>query len=387
MADQVKYLDQIKTNLQNAPLAEQKAQQAVSLLNQGRSQYATASKFEDISDILSKADGDPNRIKAGLTRFLNNPDNTQVWTDVEKQALKDAASGTGTEKLLKMFGKFGFDLGKGLTMGNTIGPVVGAAVTHGPVAPIVGTAARIGQTLSARGAAEKLLKTISSGGQGTIKATPMSGLLSAPAANIAQQIDSKTGQISQQASPQLSMPQSQTIAAPSQPMSYETTTKEPVNTAMRDQLSPLLDKIQKAESGNNPNAQNPQSSASGAFQFTNGTWAQMVKKYGQQTGITMQDKTNPQAQAVMARFLAQDNIKSLQKNLGRMPTKGELYQAHVLGAHGAAQLIRAVQSTPNRQAIMLFPKAVTGANHDLFFNGNTPKTVQQLYSTLSQKVA
>lgn len=184
--------------------------------------------------------------------------------------------------------------------------------------------------------------------------------------------------------------QTQTIAAPIQPMSY-TTEKPGGETEMQAAFkkagveSPLMESFRKAESNGNDNAKNPNSSASGPFQFTLPTWAGMVKKYGAQTGIGLQDINKPEAQSVMARLLAQDNIKSLQNNLGRMPTKGELYQAHVLGSDGASRLIRAQGS--GRPAFMLFPRAVTTANNSIFFAPNgQPRTVEQVYSLLGNKV-
>ena len=157
----------------------------------------------------------------------------------------------------------------------------------------------------------------------------------------------------------------------------------PDNTEMVN-ASPDVSSFVKPESGGNPNAKNPNSSASGLYQFTNKTFNDMVARHGKETGITFADKNNPQAQATMARLYAQDNIKVLEPALGRMPTKGELYQAHVLGPTGAARLINA---NPNQEAIMLFPRNVLDANHGLFFSGKRPITVAELQNKLSSKVA
>lgn len=166
-----------------------------------------------------------------------------------------------------------------------------------------------------------------------------------------------------------------------EPLSYNA--KEPVNTSMRDQL---MGAFAKAESNNNPNAKNPNSSASGLMQFTDGTWRQMVKRYGAETGISLQDKGDPKAQKVMAQLYAKDNINRMQPFLKRMPTRGELYIGHFLGADGALRLINAANTQPDKQAIMLFPKAVTSANHSIFFNGDRPKTALQVYQHLASKV-
>lgn len=355
---------------------------AADFLNQGRQQYVQASKFEDIADILTKADGDPNKIKSGLTRFMNNENNTRGWTGAELDALKNAASSGTTEKLLKMGGKFGFDLGTSTTSGNTVAPIVGGAaatLAGGPiggiVAPIAGTAARIGQKLTARGKAQSLLNTIEKGPSGSV--TPQ---LPAKAAGLGQILPSPM--LNQSQSQQVQQPVTQQQLAPAQPMGYETTQPELANSPANG--LPDISSFEKAESGGNPNAKNPNSSASGLLQFTNKTWANMVAKYGQDTGINLSNKSSPQAQRVMAALLARDNAQSLQKTIGRMPDKGELYMAHVLGASGAAKLINA---DPNKEGILLFPRQVFDANHNIFFNQGRPRTAGEVYQILANKVA
>lgn len=154
-------IDNVVTSLDNKGLVNG-GEEAVSLLKQGRAAYAQASKFEDVADILTKADGDPNKIKSGLTRFLNNTDNTAGWNYEELSTLRDAArSGIG-EKLLKMGGKFGIDLGSSLNAGNTVLPILSGSLSGG-VAPALGTVARQLQKYMARGKAEQLLQTLQSG--------------------------------------------------------------------------------------------------------------------------------------------------------------------------------------------------------------------------------
>ncbi|MDE2099131.1 MAG: hypothetical protein KGL39_17890 [Patescibacteria group bacterium] len=158
------------------------------------------------------------------------------------------------------------------------------------------------------------------------------------------------------------------------------------NMKPRSDASDFLTKERMAESGGNPNAKNPNSTASGPYQFTDGTWKDMVAKYGQQTGIGLADKNNPKAQETMARLYAADNVNTLNSVLGRMPTKGELYAAHVLGPTGAARLIRTAATQNSRDAALLFPPEVVNANKSLFFNGGKPRTAIQLYQLLSSKV-
>lgn len=153
-----KAIDDMVSSLGAQNLAKGNAS-AVSLLKKGRAEYAKAARFDEVADIIARADGDPNKIKAGLTRFVTNKDNLKGFNVAEIAALKDAARNNVSEKLLKMFGKFGIDLGTSLTPGNTIAPLVGGYLAS-PALPLAGTAARQGQKYIARGKAEKALRQI-----------------------------------------------------------------------------------------------------------------------------------------------------------------------------------------------------------------------------------
>lgn len=335
--------------------------EAVDLLNQGRRGYAEAAKFEDITDILTKASGDPNKIKSGLTRYLQNDKNTRGWSASQLSALKEAAGSGTLEKLLKMGGKFGVDLGTSLTPGNTVGPLVGGYVN--PAIPAAGTASRYGQKLLARGKAENLLKAL----EGRAPQVP------APL-NVPNPPPAIGGGSAALAMPDAPMPQ-QTVTIV-EPASLSTMVPQQENT--------YLQKLSMVESGNNPRAKSPTSSAYGKYQFTKDTWNAMVKKYGQQTGIREADIANPEAQDIMAELFTQDNAQSISKTLGREPNEGELYIAHFLGANGANKLFENYGS--NQSAVKLFPQAAL-ANKSIFYDGKRPRTVEELYDLLSRKVA
>lgn len=143
------------------------APEDIGLLKKAQNEWATKSRYEAINAILDKADGDPNKIKSGLTKFLEKDKNTIGWPENELVALKKAASGSTMEKIYKMGGKFGLDLGTSTTLGNTIGPAI-AAVASGGIgsgAAVVGggTVLRQLQKYMARGKAEQLLSTIQKG--------------------------------------------------------------------------------------------------------------------------------------------------------------------------------------------------------------------------------
>jgi hypothetical protein len=88
----------------------------------------------------------------------------------------------------------------------------------------------------------------------------------------------------------------------------------------------------------------------------------------------------------MAGELASDHAAYLRGRVGRDPTGGELYAAHVLGGPGSAKLIEAVSATPATPASALFPEAA-GANHDLFYRGGRALSVAEVYDNLTRPAA
>jgi transglycosylase-like protein with SLT domain len=151
----------------------------------------------------------------------------------------------------------------------------------------------------------------------------------------------------------------------------------------------------QVESGLNPQAGAPTSSARGLFQFVEQTWLGTIKQSGAALGYgryadaitrtasgryTVQDpamrqeilklRNDPTANAVMAGAFTQANAAYLAQKLGRQPSEGELYIAHFLGAGGAARLIELAAANPNAKAAELFPNAAH-ANRLIFFDKQT----------------
>lgn len=138
--------------------------QGIDLLNQGRQAYANASRFEDISDIVSNSGGDPNKLKSGLQKFMKDPENTLGWSSDQINALKDAANYNAPEKILKMMGTFGLKFmgDNGLTRSAFPALAGGEIAMHGnPVLGLgtvgIGTGAEAARTYLARGKAQKVL--------------------------------------------------------------------------------------------------------------------------------------------------------------------------------------------------------------------------------------
>jgi transglycosylase-like protein with SLT domain len=162
----------------------------------------------------------------------------------------------------------------------------------------------------------------------------------------------------------------------------------------------------RRESGCNPSAKARTSSATGLFQFTQQTWLATLKQHGAKYGYAryadqiqqgaggryhvagearaavMDLRLDPHASALMAGELAADHAAYLRGRVGREPTAGELYAAHVLGSQGSARLIDAVGREPGATAAALFPDAA-GANRGIFYPGGHPATVAQVYANLT----
>ena len=128
-----------------------------------------------------------------------------------------------------------------------------------------------------------------------------------------------------------------------------------------------LSRTYQIESGGNPNAQNPNSSAGGGFQFIDST----AKAYG------LTNKFDLGASADAAARLAVDNQRTLMKGLGRAPTAGELYLAHQQGGGGAAQLL----ANPNARAV-----DIVGADAVRLNGGNADMTAGEFAAKWVNKI-
>jgi len=93
---------------------------------------------------------------------------------------------------------------------------------------------------------------------------------------------------------------------------------------------------------------------------------------------------DPAIATALAGALTRENAEALKSALGRRPTGGELYAAHVLGPGQALQLISASRHTPNLPAAAIFPVAAA-SNPGLFYAGGAPRSVLELMGTIAAK--
>lgn len=358
------------------------------------SAYRTAKDIQDGIENAQYADVPSTAIKNFFKNFVKNEDNLKPLTDEETAAAKHAAQYGVITGILRSIGSRlgGHIMGTttGLAAGSARGGGIGAAI-GAPIGYVAGEMATApfrnwaGARQAARG--QNVIDTIAKRPEIQSAARQTRGL---PPVEPPTAAGSALSNLPAIAAPQKE-PFNPAIAeafkkaglkqqAPAQQAPAQQAPKPQGN------ASDFFAKEAKAESGGNASAKNPYSTASGSFQFTDPTWKQMVKRYGEQTGITLHDKDDPDAQAVMARLYAKDNISRMEPFLKRNPTKGELYMSHIFGADGALRLIQAANNSPDKQAMMLFPRAVTEGNRNLFFNKNQPRTSLETYQMLAKKV-
>lgn len=159
------------------------------------------------------------------------------------------------------------------------------------------------------------------------------------------------------------------------------------------------------ESSLNPLARAPTSSAVGLFQFLDSTWLEVMKSDGGRLGYqryadaiverdgeyTIDDRKlrdevlklreDPQIAADLAAAFTRNNGEYLRGRFGRMPSPGELYIAHFLGAEGAAKLFEAGLSDPEQIAARLFPRQAR-TNPAIFYEQGRARTIREVYQAL-----
>lgn len=139
------------------------------------------------------------------------------------------------------------------------------------------------------------------------------------------------------------------------------------------------------ESAFNPTARATTSSASGLYQFIDGTWTSMVSKHGARHNISINDRTDPRAQSLLAAEYARENARDLQR--AGLPTGNtELYMAHFLGSGGARTMLRTHQTNPNAIAAEINPAAAR-ANRSVFYTRDgRPRTVAEVRAWAEEKI-
>lgn len=140
-------------------------------------------------------------------------------------------------------------------------------------------------------------------------------------------------------------------------------------------------RLKNTESGGYDRAKNPRSSAFGPYQFTEGTWENLIKRHPE-LGLSKQDRFKPAAQEVGIRAFTEDNAKLLEA-AGYPATNVNLYMMHFLGEGGGPRFLNAVLKHPSGDARSFVSSEAVKANPGIFKSG---RTVQDVYAIFGKKM-
>jgi hypothetical protein len=143
----------------------------------------------------------------------------------------------------------------------------------------------------------------------------------------------------------------------------------------------LAVKIATVESGLNPQAQNPKSSAAGLFQ--------LIDKTRKELGGDPKKKMDPLENVRLGVKLIKQNQGQLMTSLGRAPTSHELYMAHMFGPTGAVKLIQSDPNMPVQKAVLQFsnPKMADRIVRDNRLSGTVGDVVAGFQQKFGKKAA
>ncbi|MFD2139900.1 D-alanyl-D-alanine carboxypeptidase family protein [Ancylobacter oerskovii] len=148
-----------------------------------------------------------------------------------------------------------------------------------------------------------------------------------------------------------------------------------------------LANLAKAESGFDPSASPDASSAKGLFQFTDGTWAQLIGESGLDYGLPANASVlDPRASAFMAAEYAKRNKRAMEGRLGRSITDGELYMGHFFDGPRAAEFIGAKEANPEAAAATLFQREAASNRTIFYAEDGRARTLSEVYGLLAAKV-
>src|SRR3954447_17419261 len=140
-----------------------------------------------------------------------------------------------------------------------------------------------------------------------------------------------------------------------------------------------------------PDSKARTSSAEGLFQFIEGTWLEVLRRYGPKHGYAAEAEAirvvqgrpvvsdsnererildlrrDPYLSALMAGEMITTPRQILAGKVARDPSFAELYMAHFLGVNGASRFVALLSDTPEKRASEAFPRAAKG-NTALFFD-------------------
>ena len=148
----------------------------------------------------------------------------------------------------------------------------------------------------------------------------------------------------------------------------------------------LMLQVAAVESDFRPKAGAGTSSAKGLFQFIDGTWGDMKRKYGKKFGIPNNaHQYDPVANALLGGAFLRENSEGI-TTIKDNASSTDLYLAHFLGLGGAKRFLRGLNDNPEQDARNLVKSNVPGANKSIFFDNGKPRSARGVYEDLARRV-
>jgi hypothetical protein len=163
-------------------------------------------------------------------------------------------------------------------------------------------------------------------------------------------------------------------------------TVPPSSTSDIFDMEKYMKSVALVESAGQAGAKASTSSASGLFQFTEGTWKQMVKEMGKD--YTLSDRFDPKKSSEVMSYFTQKQRAQLEKGLGREVSNLDTYMAHFLGAGGATTFISGMEKDPQKLAKDLVSPEQVEKNKDIFYKRTgEARTSGEVYQLMGNKLA
>lgn len=126
-------------------------------------------------------------------------------------------------------------------------------------------------------------------------------------------------------------------------------------------------------------------SAKGLYQFTDGTWAEMLRKYGKKYGLGPDaDVLDPRANALMGAEYLKENAKNIKRVFGREATDLDLYMSHFFGPGGVEKFLKA---NPNDIAASVLPAAAKNNEGIFFAKDGSARTIAQVQAEIDGRMS
>jgi hypothetical protein len=162
------------------------------------------------------------------------------------------------------------------------------------------------------------------------------------------------------------------------------------------------------ESSGDPTAEASTSTAKGLYQVVDGTWLELMRRYGAKYGLAAEAaevvydgagdpyiadgaerqrvldlRFDVRVSALLAAELAAENMRILAAGLGRPASDNDLYIAHFIGPAEAVRLIAMAANSPSSNAAAAFPKEAA-SNAGVFYSaGGAPRSCAQVITRLA----